>query len=551
MDSLEVYWQVFPKARSFLFESADRPGYAQLRPALNEVKRGILEHSEFSAFRQKVEKVFADWHNANTPFLMGFGKDSHPKELIETIAETLLTAFRRAPLLDAYDVYQCLMDYWAESMQNDAYLIAADGWVKGAQPREVVRENGKNSKQTRPEPHDYLKGKRRMKSDLVPAPILVDRYFVAERSTLEAFDEHLAVLMQQLDEMREENGGEDGLLAEVIQGESHKKKITAKAVKARLREIGSDPLYADECAALERYADLLQQQLNVRAKRKAAQEELDKKIDAKYPTLTEPEIKTLVVDDKWSKRLSTSIQREIDRVSWELADRIDQLAERYAAPLPIFIEKVQSLSDHVQTHLETTHQLLTGRTRLPGYEREWEVKRLGDLLTYERPDRYIVKSTAYSNRGDVPVLTANKSFILGYTTETFGVCADLPAIVFDDFTTDSKFATVPFKVKSSAIKLLRPRHDRTSLRYIFERMQLIRFPIGEHKRYYISDYQNIEFSMPEYDEQLAITTVLSDIDAEIAALEALCDKTRNLKQAMMQELLTGKTRLVQQDTAHV
>ena len=189
-------------------------------------------------------------------------------------------------------------------------------------------------------------------------------------------------------------------------------------------------------------------------------------------------------------------------------------------------------------------QLLTGKTRLPGFSGEWETKQLGDLLAYERPDRYIVKSTEYSNHGDIPVLTANKAFILGYTTEAFGVYADLPAIVFDDFTTDSKFATAPFKVKSSAIKLLRPKYDRTSLRFLFDRMQLIRFPVGDHKRYYISDYQNIRLPIPESAEQLAVVSVLSDMDAELAALEARRDKTRDLKQAMMQELLTGKTRLV-------
>ena len=550
VDSLEAYWQVLLNMRSFLFESAGRPGYAQLKPALNEVKRKILEHPEFSTLQQKVEKVFADWQTATTPCLTDFGKDGQPKEMIDTIAEDLLAVFRQAPLLDAYNIYQNLMDYWADSMQDDSYLIVAGGWVKGAQPREIVRVKGKNNKLTWPEPHDYLKGRRRFKSDLVPASILVARYFVAECSALEALDDRLAALEQELDEMREENGGEDGSLAEVIEGEGDKQKITAKAVKARLKEIRIDPLYADERAALEQYADLLKQQSDANAKRKAAQEDLDQKIDAKYPRLTEDEIKTLVVDDKWMAYLSTSVQSEVDRVSRELAGRIDQLAERYAAPLSIFIKDVQAFSDGVQAHLKTMQQLLTGRTRLPGFKREWEVKLVGDLLTYERPDRYIVKSTAYSNHGDVPVLTANKAFILGYTTETFGVCADLPAIVFDDFTTDSKFATVPFKVKSSAIKLLRPKHDRTSLKFLFERMQLIRFPVGEHKRHYISDYQNISLPIPEYDEQLEIAAVLSDMNAEIAALEALRNKTRDLKQAMMQELLTGKTRLIKPEVAH-
>ena len=352
MDALETYWQMLPSVRSFLFETAGRPGYARPKPALTDVKRAILEHPEFSAFQQKVGRVFAGWRTVTTPCLTGFRKDGHPKELIETIAEDLLAAFRQAPLLDSYDVYQHLMDYWAESMQDDSYLIAADGWVKGAQPREIERVKDKNNRLTWPEPHDYLKRKRRFKSDLVPAPILVARYFVAERDAVEALDNQLATIEQQLDEIHEENGGEDGLLAEVVEGEGNKQKITAKAVKVRLKEIGNDPLYADERAALERYADLLEQQSDVKAKRKAAQEDLDKKIDTKYPKLTEAEIKTLVVDDKWMARLSASVQSEIDHVSQTLAGRIHQLAERYATPLPKLTEEVEGLSARVAEHLK-------------------------------------------------------------------------------------------------------------------------------------------------------------------------------------------------------
>ena len=131
VDALQAYWHVLPSVRDALFECAGRPSYVRLKPALTEVKRAILKHPEFSAFQRKVVEVFADWRSANTPSLSGFGEDGHPKELIVTIAENLLAAFRQAPLLDAYDVYQHLMDYWAESMQDDAYLIAADGWVKG------------------------------------------------------------------------------------------------------------------------------------------------------------------------------------------------------------------------------------------------------------------------------------------------------------------------------------------------------------------------------------------------------------------------------------
>jgi len=356
LDALGEYWKVLPGVCGELFEPFDktggRPGYARLKPALAEVKPAIFGHAEFSAFQEKATKVFTDWRKATTPRLTGFAKDGHPKALIETIAEDLLAAFRQAPLLDAYDIYQHLMDYWAETMQDDAYLIAADGWVKGAQPREIVQVKDKNNKLTWPEPHDYLKGKRRFKSDLVPAPILINRYFAAERDAIEALDNQLAALEQQLDEMREENSGEDGLLAEVIEGEGDKQKIAAKAVKARLKEIGKDPLYADERAALEAYADLLEQQSEAKAKRKTAQEELDKKIDAKYPKLTEAETKTLVVDDKWMTRLTAAVQGELDRVSQTLTGRIRQLAERYATPLPRLTEEVEARTVRVDEHLE-------------------------------------------------------------------------------------------------------------------------------------------------------------------------------------------------------
>jgi type I restriction enzyme M protein len=355
LDALDAYWQVLPDVRSLLFEAfdpaGDRPDYARLRLPIAEVKAAILGHAEFAAFEKQATEVFADWRRTTAPRLAGFGKDGHPKALIETIAEDLLAAFRRAPLLDAYDVYQHLMDYWAETMQDDAYLVAADGWVEGARPREIVQVKDKNNKLTWPEPHDYLKGKRRFRSDLVPAPILVDSYFAAERDVIDALDNKLATLEQQLYEMREENSGEEGLLAEVIEGEGDKQKLAAKAVKARLKEIGKDPLCADERVALEAYSDLLEQQTRAKAKRKAAQEDLDSKLDARYPTLTEAEIKTLVVDDKWMARMSAALQGELDRVSQTLTGRIRQLAERYATPLPKLTEEVETLAARVDEHL--------------------------------------------------------------------------------------------------------------------------------------------------------------------------------------------------------
>jgi type I restriction enzyme M protein len=352
IDALDRYWKVIPGVRATLFKKADRPGYCRLNLSIGDVKPAIFGHAEFTAFNHAVTKLFGKWRNPSTPLLKGFSQGAHPKALMQSIAEDLLATFRAAPLLDAYNIYQHLMDYWAETMQDDCYLVADDGWKAGAQPREIVKVKNKDGKLVWPEAHDYNKGKRRFKSDLVPATILIGRYFVAEKQAIEAIEGELATIEQQLDEQKEEQGGEEGLLAEVIEGEGDKQKITVKALKARLKEIGKDYEFADERGALEDYAALLDKQADAKARLKAAQEDLDAKLNAKYPKLTEDEIKTLVVDDKWLATLAASVQGELDRVSQTLTSRIRELAERYATPLPQLTDEVAALAARVDEHLK-------------------------------------------------------------------------------------------------------------------------------------------------------------------------------------------------------
>jgi len=203
-----------------------------------------------------------------------------------------------------------------------------------------------------PEKEDFRQGRRRFKSDLVPAELLVARFFKAEQDTISELDGLLASLQQELDEALEENSGEDGLLAEVIEGEGDKQKITAKALKARLKVIGRDADYAEERQTLIDYADLLTQQAETKALLKAALDDLDAKLLAKYPTLCEEEIKTLVVDDKWLDSIAAAVQSELDRVSQTLTGRIRQLAERYETPLPKLIDDVDGLAARVEGHLK-------------------------------------------------------------------------------------------------------------------------------------------------------------------------------------------------------
>ncbi|MHB1661019.1 MAG: restriction endonuclease subunit S [bacterium] len=191
-------------------------------------------------------------------------------------------------------------------------------------------------------------------------------------------------------------------------------------------------------------------------------------------------------------------------------------------------------------------ELLTGKRRLPGFSGDWEVKKLGEILEYEQPTKYIVKSTEYIENASIPVLTAGKTFILGYTEEKNGVFTKVPVVIFDDFTTENKYVDFNFKVKSSAMKILKLKDNSNDLRFIYGKIQLISFVlgVGGHKRYWISEYQHIKIEIPSYAEQTAIAAVLSDIDAEIEALKRKRDKYKQIKQGAMQVLLTGKIRLI-------
>lgn len=178
--------------------------------------------------------------------------------------------------------------------------------------------------------------------------------------------------------------------------------------------------------------------------------------------------------------------------------------------------------------------------RFPEFREQtgWEVEFLSNILDYERPDNFIVETETYGEEG-IPVLTANKSFILGYTRESTGIYVNLPVIIFDDFTTDKKYVDFPFKVKSSAIKILHTKHTDI-LRFIYELMNQITFEAKEHKRYYISTYQRIQVPLPKEEEQQKIADCLSSIDDLIEATAQKVKTLKEHKKGLMQRLFPAK-----------
>ena len=332
IDGLSAYWKVFPGVRQALFADADRPGYCQLRVEPGQIKATIFGHPEFTAFNQSVTALFDGWKAANTERLTGIRLGDRPKLLIEALSESLLDTFRNneqvATLIDPYGVYQHLMDYWAETLQDDAWMVATEGW-------QALRPDG------------ALKGQPN--TDLIPTELVVARCFAVDRAEVERLEAERDGITRQIEELEEEHGGDEGLLAEA---RNDKGKITAKGVKDRLKAIKADPAAADEKQVLQQYAALADKETAANKQVKEAQRELDAKVAALYARMTQPEVQVLVVLDKWLETLTQRVQGELDRVSQTLTGRIKQLADRYATPLPQLAQEVDALQAQVNEHLK-------------------------------------------------------------------------------------------------------------------------------------------------------------------------------------------------------
>ncbi|MEJ7712077.1 MAG: hypothetical protein WKF84_20010 [Pyrinomonadaceae bacterium] len=288
-----------PAVAAALFAD-NRPNYLDLSVAKEAIKPTIYGHPEFVAFIDSMNARFAEWREQSARALRGLQIGFHPKQTIVDLSEDLLRHYTNQPLIDKYDVYQHLMNYWAETMQDDCYLIAIDGW-KAETVRVLVKTN---------------KGKEVDKGwtcDLVPKHLIVARYFAAEQEAITKLEAELETVTARMGEMEEEHGGDEGLFSELD-------KVNKATVTARLRDLRfeSGESVAEEKAVLEKYLELSNQQIELKRALKEAEDKLDALAYNKYPTLTEDEIKTLVVNDKWLAALDAVVHGEMDSISQAL-----------------------------------------------------------------------------------------------------------------------------------------------------------------------------------------------------------------------------------------
>ncbi len=331
IDALQPYWEICPNLKATLFRES-RASYFDLKLDKAAIKASIYDHPEFSAFITRMNDHFNQWRSKAIPALKSLKAGCHPKEEIYTLSEGLLTHYADTPLVSKYDVYQHLMDYWAEVMQDDCYLISADGW-KAETYRIIVTDK---------------KGKEKDKGwtcDLIPKHLIVARFFAGQQAEIDRLSAELESITAELTEFEEEHSGEEGYLADFD-------KINKASVKARLKELKTDKDAKEEIAILKTWEKLAERESDLKAKLKTADAALDAAAYAKYPKLTEAEIKTLVVEDKWLAALDAAIHGEMDKISQALTQRVRILAERYEIPLPKLVERTQEFEAKVTTHLK-------------------------------------------------------------------------------------------------------------------------------------------------------------------------------------------------------
>jgi type I restriction enzyme M protein len=331
VEALSRYWDVCPQLRPALFRD-NRPGYLDLAVDKAAIKASIYEHPEFARFVADMNSHFDAWRGRVAADLKQLAPGFHPKALVAGLSEDLLGHYADKPLIDPYDIYQHLMDYWAATMQDDCYLLAADGW-KAETSRIIVK-----TKQGKEKDKGWV-------CDLVPKALVVARFFAKEQQAVDKLAADLEGVSARLAELEEEHGGEDGAFSELD-------KVNKANVAARLKEIKGDKEAKEEAAVLNAWLKLNKQEADLKKQLKEHEDMLDGWVYRKYPKLTEAEVKALVVDDKWLAALGAAIHGEMDRVSQALTRRVKELAERYETPLPALTQKVAELEERVNGHLE-------------------------------------------------------------------------------------------------------------------------------------------------------------------------------------------------------
>ncbi|CAA0156372.1 Type I restriction system adenine methylase, HsdM family [Tenacibaculum maritimum] len=334
--ALQEYWEVYPTLKQTLL-SPLRAGYLGLNVATSEIKHAIYQHPDFKSYHATLDLTFKEFAAANHAFFNSIDSTTKPKVFIKTIAEDLLIRYANKALVNKYDVYQHLLDYWNSTLKDDVYLLIEEGWV--ANTKRVIEKNKKGK--------EVDKG---WTCDVLPKQLIIDTYLAKEQQALQAVEAELESVQAKSAEWIEEHTGEEGLLQEAT---NDKGGITKTTLSKYLKEIKDEPTEVAAFKVANQLLKLFNKEASLKKEAKAMATDLDALCLAQYGKLTEAAVRELVVDKKWLASLQATLQTEMDAISQRLTSRIKELAARYEHTLTELDGTTNMLENKVSEHLKT------------------------------------------------------------------------------------------------------------------------------------------------------------------------------------------------------
>jgi len=335
LDGMENYWKVYGSLKKELFEPL-RDGYSQLKVESAKIKETIFSHPEFVSYKEEMENVFDGWKSKISPILNHIDASTAPKKFIHQITNELLIAYRGKNLIDSYNIYQHIMNFWNETMKDDVYLVVEDGWT--ANVRRVLEKNNKGK--------EVDKG---WTCDLIPKELIINKYLSAEQAELNDLQSSLESVQVEISQFEEEHAGDEGLLSDATNDKGNLSKATLT------KFIKDNKTNSDEKEAIEHANQLLKlfdKESELKKTVKAKEVELDQMTLEQFGKLTSNEVREIVLEDKWLSSIKSDIQTEIDGISQRLTTRIKELGERYDNKLGSLATETEALEAKVANHLQ-------------------------------------------------------------------------------------------------------------------------------------------------------------------------------------------------------
>ena len=334
IEDLSNYWEVFKSLKDLLFIKSSRENFYKLKVEKDKIKETIFENEEFKNYSAKVVEKTIIWKDKYKKELREINAETSPKELIFKMSEDILNLFSDYNLIDKYDIYQHLMNYWLDIMKDDVYMIVENGWKA-----ELSFELDKNGK-IKPD---------KWECELIPKKYIIDRYFIKEKEEIENLEIEKEEISSKKEEYEEENSGDEGVLEEL---KSDKGTISKKSITDKIKELKKDKEAKEELEIVNKYYELFEKEAEISKVIKDKMKELDERVKAKYKELSEDDIKDILINDKWMPKIEEDIKGELERISYKLANRIKELYERYEETLPSIEKEVETFETKVENHLK-------------------------------------------------------------------------------------------------------------------------------------------------------------------------------------------------------